>query len=652
MRRAVFSIAMLLCASGVTSVRADVAPPAPTTRLAADALFDPARHMRVDEVEPGMKGYGLSVFNGTKIERFEVEVVSVLKNQAGPNQDIVLIRCRGQNLEHSGAVQGMSGSPIFLIDKQGRERMIGAFALGWPFSKDPLAGVRPIEEMLAVPTEKASRPAPAKINQAGRWDTLPAVLAALKSLDNPPIPAATPADRAQQLQRLSLPLVAAGASPRFLKEMQPLVDHQGGFTLLQSGGAAPPVAQPADVKLEPGATIGIPIVRGDLEMAAIGTVTEVIGDRVFAFGHEFNADGAVELPMGVGYVHTVIPSQAMSFKLGAILRTDGAIHNDESAAVAGRIGKPPAMIPVELSVTTPQRRQPQKFSFDVVRHRRFTPMACTMAIAQAIFAQSMLPDEFTIDYTLSIEFENGQKIDLSNTSTSLTNSMEIGRDLTVPMMLALENPFAETYIKRITGSLTIEPGAKLAVIETIQPAKRSFKPGEVVRVFVTARPWKGEPFTTRADFKLPDDLPDGAYALTISDASRFILDQTRYTPYRFAANTLDEVFDVARELTQVHSRMLCMRLATQQEALSYGRTPLPRLPESKRRILGHPGRPDVLQYTPSYTFQIPWELPVSGSVDLEITVARDPNKAPRSNQAIQPSPQPQQPPQQSVGQDQ
>src|SRR6187455_824392 len=124
--------------------------PSAITAPAGPSVFDPARHMRVAEVKPGMKGYGLSVFRGTEIERFEVEVVSILKN-FNPKHDVVLIRCSGAGLEHSGAISGMSGSPVYLTDEQGHDRMIGAFAYGWPLLKDPLAGVQPIEYMLEMP---------------------------------------------------------------------------------------------------------------------------------------------------------------------------------------------------------------------------------------------------------------------------------------------------------------------------------------------------------------------------------------------------------------------------------------------------------------------------------------------------------------------
>src|SRR5688572_23243565 len=132
----------LLCSiAGVARARAAEPPP---------TVFDPARHMRVSEVRPGMTGFGRSVFSGTKVERFEVEVISVLKN-FNPKNDVILIKCRGQNLEHTGAVAGMSGSPIYLRDESGRDRMVGAFAYGWPLSKDPIAGVQPIEYMLEIP---------------------------------------------------------------------------------------------------------------------------------------------------------------------------------------------------------------------------------------------------------------------------------------------------------------------------------------------------------------------------------------------------------------------------------------------------------------------------------------------------------------------
>src|SRR5947208_1606969 len=162
----------------------------------AETAFDPAQHMRVSEVKPGMKGYGLSVFKGTKIERFDVEVISVLHN-FNPKYDVILIRASGQNLEHAGAVAGMSGSPIYLKDEKGRERMCGAFAYGFPLAKDPVAGVQPIEYMLQLtepkpgttitgsPKDDHPDPARAGAQRRATWSLRDAIL--LPGMSTPPL---------------------------------------------------------------------------------------------------------------------------------------------------------------------------------------------------------------------------------------------------------------------------------------------------------------------------------------------------------------------------------------------------------------------------------------------------------------------------------
>jgi hypothetical protein len=142
----------LVCLLGVACVTAGARAEAPAPAAGAP-LFDPTRHMRVSEVREGMTGYGLSVFRGTKIERFDVKVISILRN-FNPKYDVILVECKGANLEHTGPIAGMSGSPIYLKDDRGRERMVGAFAYGWPMMKDPVGGVQPIEYMLRMPEAK------------------------------------------------------------------------------------------------------------------------------------------------------------------------------------------------------------------------------------------------------------------------------------------------------------------------------------------------------------------------------------------------------------------------------------------------------------------------------------------------------------------
>ena len=278
---------------------------------ASTDLFDASKYMRIAEVRPGMTGYGVSVFSGTKLDRFNVEVVSVLKN-FNPKDDVVLIRCTGQNLEHTGAIAGMSGSPIYLHDDAGKFRMIGAFAYGWPLTKDPIAGVQPIEYMLALPVrQKDSTTAPVKIIAPSAvpqarmlWrlsDAIPMPgvsrlprnypLAAVDRLE-PNFELRSQSDSDDRLQPLATPLMTSGLPPKMVEEFGPLF-RAYGLTMMQAGGGGASTSSTSndDTVMHPGSVLAAPLLTGDTDMTAIGTCTEVIGDRVFGFGHPFKRRG-------------------------------------------------------------------------------------------------------------------------------------------------------------------------------------------------------------------------------------------------------------------------------------------------------------------------------------------------------------------------
>ena len=255
------------------------------------SLFDPARHMRVSEVKPGMKGYGLSVFLGTKIEKFDVEVISILKN-FNPKTDVILIKFGGDNLEHNLAIAGMSGSPIYLFDESGKARMVGAFAYGWPFQKDPIAGVQPIEYMLklpgelGVPTSQPSRSRPVESFPLGgkgaihksiagrpiRWSLSDSVLlpgmktaprgyplASLNSLA--PNPELLTAGGESRMMPLATPLMIGGISPRVLKEMDPLFRAYGFMHVCRRGVAGLQARiQQKKCRSNLGSVLGVPLV--------------------------------------------------------------------------------------------------------------------------------------------------------------------------------------------------------------------------------------------------------------------------------------------------------------------------------------------------------------------------------------------------------
>jgi hypothetical protein len=613
-------------------VFADPPATAPTTQTAVEAhsLFDPAKHMRVSEVRPGMKGYGLSVFLGTRIDRFDVEVISVLKN-FNPRCDVVLIKFSGDNLEHNLAIAGMSGSPIYLYDDTGKARMIGAFAYGWSLQKDPIAGVQPIEYMLSEPNEvsaerrvqSAERREAVAIERplnSARW-TLPrsVLLPTASSQASKTTTLLESAGSDASLVPLTTPLMVGGLSPRVMQQMMPLF-HAYHLEPMQAGGGGGSTTQPTP--MVPGAVLGIPLVEGDVDLSTIGTCTEVIGNHVVAFGHAFNAEGAVSLPMSGGAIQGIVANLSSSFKLGSLNPASGTLQLDRTVGVSGTLGIAPAMIPVDLEVKYADGSQDQPFHFTVASHPKMTPMLMTAAMASALTGNRELPENHTIDYDLTLEFANGKTVHIVNTAVNV-NPADLFNEVAGPITAAAENPFESVLVKKMTGSMIITPTAKAGALLYADVPRSTYRPGETVNAYVTYRAFRGGEMVIPLSMDLPKDLPDGTYALTISDWQKFVGDERTTEPFKFTAQTLDQVFDVLQDASSIRHNALYVRLIRQNDGIAIGHTALPKLPGSRRQILIGAARSDTTQYVSSAIKVIPTERVMSGSADFQITIDKN-----------------------------
>jgi hypothetical protein len=598
--------------------------------------------MRVSEVKPGMTGYGLSVFKGTKIERFDVEVISVLKN-FNPKYDVVLIRCKGQNLEHTGSVGGMSGSPIFLKDDQGRERMIGAFAYGFPLAKDPVAGVQPIEYMLKLrPTNPTTRESFAgggasSANESGRTrpgNAEPKIRWSLRDsglLDRRPdafrragfstrVSSMTGTlDQSSKLQPLVTPLMTSGLSSKLVDEFSPLFDS-AGFHLLQSGGAgsADQVAEPGTI--EPGSVLVSPMLTGDVEMVATGTCTEVIGDKVFAFGHSFNSEGPIDLPFGAGQINGIIATLTSSFKLGSMTAMRGALLDDQTVGVAGKLGQAPALIPMELKVVYGDKTQPPvTYDFKMMRHPKLTPLITALAVSSAMTGNRELPQYHTLDYDLDLSFENGRTVKVQNTVVN-SSATELFMEFAAPMLAAAENPFQRVQVKKISGTVHVTPEARSAKILSVNVPKLKYRPGDTLKAYLSYRPFRAAEAILPIELELPKDLDDGTYQLVVSDWERYLQDEQQAKPFRFDAETIDEVFGVLHDLEEVRHDSVYARLVRQADGVAVGRTAMPHLPSSERTIMLGSGRSDVTPFVSSKVKSVPAGMVMEGSAEFEITI--------------------------------
>jgi hypothetical protein len=618
-----------------------------------DSLFDPARHMRVSEVKPGMKGYGLSVFLGTKIERFDVQVISVLKN-FNPKTDVILIRFSGDNLEHNLAIAGMSGSPIYLYDETGKARMVGAFAYGWPMQKDPIAGVQPIEYMLKLPDElgtptsqpssngslealplgggKAKGKSTARGGRPIRWTLSDSVL--LPGMRSPPpdYPLASlngmepnpgffgVGGNEGRMVPLATPLMVAGLSPRLLKEMDPLF-RAYGFMPLQTGGGGSGDAT-KEVPIEPGCVLGVPLVGGDVDMSAVGTCTEVIGKHVLAFGHSFNGEGRVSLPLAGGSIQGIVANLSSSFKLGSLNAVQGTLQNDQTVGISGLLGAGPRSVSVDLRIKYTDGSEDQTYHFATALHPKLTPMLVATAMTSALTGEKEMPENHTVDYDLTLEFDNGKIVHILNSAVNVAAN-DLFNEVGVPLVAAAENPFESVMVKKITGTMTISPIARAGQILYANVPKSRYRPGETVTAYITYRPFRAGDMLLPVSMDLPKDLPDGTYQLTISDWQKFFADERTAEPFKFTAETVDEMFQVLQDAAAIRHDAIYIRLLRQADGIAIGHTAMPKLPSSFRQILIGAGRSDTTQFVSSSLKIVPTELVMSGSADFEITIDKN-----------------------------
>ncbi len=347
--------------------------------------------MPVSEIKPGMKGYGLTVFEGTKPERFDVEVIGVLQNFR-PRQEVILIKTHHPRLEVAKVVAGMSGSPVYIDGK-----MIGAYAYGWTFGSEPVAGVTPIRTMLdemalplpdtingwplhLLPGKKSERRASASDargrfrGEVGRYDLREhaeqVTRTAFESSPTPVRPVATP-------------LLVGGLTPGAIRLASDLLSPLG-LEPLQTGGGGSAPEPDAPKQFEDGGAIGVELIRGDMSATGLGTVTRVEGDKLVAFGHPMMEAGVTALPTAVGKVLWVLASEQRSFKIGMPVRSMGALVNDRVASIVVSQSTKAPVIPVKMEIHGVPGVPLSTWNFEVAHERFLTPSFLAVALGSGL----------------------------------------------------------------------------------------------------------------------------------------------------------------------------------------------------------------------------------------------------------------------------
>src|SRR5467141_524694 len=380
--------------------------------------------LRLDQVRAGMQGYAYTIFAGDQVEKFDLEVIGVMPNFLGPRQSIILVQLKGPKVERTGVVAGMSGSPVYLDGK-----LAGALSLKLPaiFAKDPIAGVTPIEDVIHPPAQTSALSSattqPFPVDGSSLQKTAPAF--ALPS--------------SSTLAPIETPLVFSGFQSATVQQFAPQIQSYG-FVAAQGGTSAP---GPEDGHLVPGDMAGMVLVQGDASIYSACTVTAVQAERVFLCGHPFLNLGEVQIPMARSRVLTTLSSDLASTKIVNIGGSIGTITGDHLTAVTGKLGAPPAMVPLDLTLVA-NGSEPAKqktLHFEVINHPKLTPLLVALTTFNGLTQNSLYGEGTTLHLSGEIRLQGHAPVQIENTFAPGDSLSPDG----LPIAFAMQNVFGRLF---------------------------------------------------------------------------------------------------------------------------------------------------------------------------------------------------------------
>ena len=580
--------------------------------------------MPISEVRIGMKGYGMTVFKGTTIEPFPVEVLSIIPDSE-PKRGTIWIKCDDPRLVQSGPVQGMSGSPIYLWD-EGEEqtlgkggRLIGAFAYGYSEVKYCLAGVQPIELMRDVATRVDEKELEEKsVSTTAHASAVTSGLRTLSMLqsmadanrvhDNARINLDTVSDLMQSIspnyQYASNTLPAGphgvGRASQMLLPLSigsqntadfftPILTPMGIIpTATPSAGllgGAPPVSiKPEDAIIQPGSTLGVTLLSGDSTLAMTGTTTDVLPDgSVLGFGHTMNSPGPILLPMSTGYVHFVVPRLSISFKQASALQIAGTIGRDENSGIAGIEPRLYQFSPVD--VTVKMTGQPErKYHYQVADNPSFTPVMTMVSMIQSIIAVQGVPPENTMFANINMTFSGGRDL---HTKLMIPGAAETSIVFGVmPLINAMmQNPFEQLKLESVTADFEIKDEILAGNIISANIDHAVVAPGEDITINFQLRPYSQLPKSYYAKLKIPIDTPEGSYQVMITNPRSYVNKKLSSRPHLKRINTIDELYETIQQTLQVQNNAAYIVMNLADKGIAIGREEFPNLPSSRRALI-------------------------------------------------------------------
>lgn len=540
--------------------------------LASSPLFgqNKVQIFPLSQVQPGLKGVGQTTFEGNTVSEFQVEILGVLRNALAPKQDLILARLSGGPLAETGVIAGMSGSPVYINGK-----LVGAVSRAFPFAKEPLAGITPIEEMLDV-VPGTSPPAPLEAAQAtyrivggstGAGNDLRLIPSEEQGetieerLENQ-ISGGNPA------ANLQLPLRYSGFSSEAMQEFAPLFQKMGFEPMAGGGLTGSPSpdqqsAAPKEDKIVAGSMISVLLVDGDFNLNVDCTVTLVQSENLYACGHQFLLTGAVQFPFAPARVLATVPSLASSFRVDSPGQPVGSIRQDRFGAIYGVMGEKAPMIPVHIDVDSTLNRK-DVYNFDVVQQGFLSPLLMNLAIVSSLGSTERMVGPATLSLKGQIRLSNGDAVNLEDVASGDVGAPNIlGNTVAQPISYLLDSGFPDARIAGVNLTVVSQSKKRIADIEQVWCTKSEVKPGDKLEVIVLLRSLSGESVIERIPVKIPDSVDDKTLSLVVGSGPSINAIQNRFTPLGGAVRNIHQLVRALNRM-RTNNRVYALLMAPKQ----------------------------------------------------------------------------------------
>ena len=614
----IFSVLLLVISAGLVVAQ----QPAKVAKANGPALF------ALEDLRPGMKGTARTVFSGSETEEFGVEILGVLPGFPGPRQSAIIARLSGSNVEKTGVFAGMSGSPVYIDGK-----IVGAIAFSFPFSKEPIAGITPIKQMIELFNRgseneglKPKEPRAVSFAQLAGTDWKPNLpkptvssvsLLAPVSAGSPLLPLL-----GQQMAPIATPLVFSGITQESLSMFAPQLVANGLLPVSGVGGSAAitPLAEVNERTFPAGSSISVQLVRGDYSLAAAGTVTMRDGDRIYAFGHPFLSLGASDMPMTEASVVTVIPNVNNSFKLAVPGRMVGSISQDRASGIFGMLRQAPKMIPVKVNLHT-SRDRTETYSYEVANDSFLTPLLLNITVFNTITSSERALGDSTLTVKGEIKVKGQEPIQIDRRFSNNQSPIQAAGAIAAPVGSLLTSGFDDVQLDGITLDISSSETKYAGTLERITLDRTEVSRGEKVEVQAYVRTESGKQFVQRIPVQIPEDAALGQLLVFVGDGGAL---QEGSPAKAFVPQDLGQLVRAINTVKK--SDRLYVKLFRITAGAVIGTSELPSLPPSMVATLNSDRTsggytPTVL--SPVYEMELPpAEFVISGQQLIAIDVVR------------------------------